>query len=66
MVILERRSNWDRPVVRSTAFDCLQNALKTKQPGELKGSFEAANEILLFQEVNVKLLRNFKKNKSKN
>lgn len=59
MVTLESRSDWDRSVVRSDAFDCLQNTLKTKQYGDLQGSFEAENEILSFhfQEVNAKLLR---------
>lgn len=45
-------------------FDCLQNALKTKQSRDLKGSFEAENEIIsfCFQEV-TELLRNSKERK---
>lgn len=66
MVTLESRSDWDGSVVHSNAFDCLQNTLKTKQSRDLRGSFEAENEILCFhfQEVNDELLRNFKKIKA--
>lgn len=62
MVTLESRSNWDGSAVRSNTFDCLQNTLKTKPSRDLKGSFEAENEILSFhfQEVNAELLRNLK------
>lgn len=66
MVTLESWSDWDGSVVRSNGFDCLQNALKTKQSRDLKGSFEAENEIIsfCFQEV-TELLRNSKERKKK-
>lgn len=60
------RSDGDRAVVHSDAFDCFQNPLKTK--GVRSGSsFEAENEILSFhfQKVDVELLRNLKKKKGK-
>lgn len=64
MVTLESWSDWDGSVVRLNGFDCLQNALKTKQSRDLKGSFEAENEIIsfCFQEV-TELLRNSKERK---
>lgn len=65
--MVTHESGWDGDgaAARPNAFDCSQSTLQTKPAADLQGSFEAQKEIVSFclLEVNMKLLRNSKKQK---
>lgn len=65
--MVTHESGWDGDgaAARPNAFDCSQSTLQTKRAADLQGSFEAQKEIVSFclLEVNMKLLRNSKKQK---